>query len=121
MTTTTLADDYAETLLSNFTHADECPNGAIFGHYDDNDCDSGNLDAYEWLDEQLEVEASMTEPEGRLESVTITVTVGGPNAYVQVDPDGGLVTVHWGDNASRALPRDAADELWDVLENLYAS
>jgi len=77
---------------------------------------SGELDAIDWINDQLCIETVMRSPSGDFMGVEITCCYGGPT--VRLDTRWGTVEGHWGsDHIDRSVD---CSELNSILEELYA-
>ena len=73
-------------------------------------------DLFEWLNEQLSIEAVMRDTSGNFLGAEILVTCGGPD--IRVDTRWGQVEGNWGqDHFSRSVD---CEELNSLLEELYS-
>jgi hypothetical protein len=72
---------------------------------------------YDWLNDQLDIEYTITS-RGEYRSGTVVTSTGGP--HIEINTGTGEVKGYWGsDRASAYVSRDVINELDEVLKEMY--
>ena len=109
-----LALDYAKSVADGIW--EDTRAGHPFGlDTDMSDSADGVMSAYDYLAGVLDIEYTF-DYERKFLSAVITISFGGPNAYI--DTKWGMLDVYWNGHASRSLPDAFVDELHEACREL---